>query len=76
MPRPVDAVVGHAPLQRDSSRTLIPRIFIRKQMEFVSNAREARGEIFSILHLNHEAFKVKLLITRAKRAEKTLAFCT
>ena len=33
-------------------------------------------ERLEILHLNHEDFKVKLLITRAKRAEKILAFCT
>ena len=45
-------------------------------MEIVKNAREARGENFSILHLNHKDFKGKLLITRAKRAEKILVFYT
>ena len=45
-------------------------------MDIVNNAREAHGENVSILHLNHQDFKGKLLITRAMRADKTLVFYT
>ena len=40
----------------------------------INDAREARGENFSILLLNHTDFNWKLLIMRAQRAEKIFAF--
>ena len=43
-------------------------------MGFVDNAREARGEKFSILHQNAKDSKGKTVILRAKRADKILAF--
>ena len=54
---------------------VVGKIFA-KAKRFVNNAREARGENFSILHLNHEDFQKETVnnAREAKRAEKKLAF--